>query len=239
MNTLNSDQQQSLNNQKFNVSYHHNEYSHKNAGFTLIEVLVTLLIIGILSAIAAPSWLSFLGQKRINKANDAIVSAVQEAQRQALKNKLSYSVSFGEDSNNQIKYAIYPSNTTDLTNLWQSLNNDTPTDYGQLVLLTNITSSNTASSSTGTSSLTSNPSIITTANTPSPVTITFDYMGAVPNASFGTSSTSSDQPGLRIIVALEQSPNPTTPSYTTQRCVIVQTLLGGTRIAQDTGCTPS
>ncbi len=91
------------------------------------------------------------------------------------KSLISYSVSFGEDSNNQIKYAIYPSNTTDLNNLWQSLNNDIGREYGQLVLLKNITSSNTSSSSTSTSSLTSNLSIITTANTPSPVAITFDY----------------------------------------------------------------
>ena len=34
-------------------------YAQQNAGFTLLEVLVVLLMVGVLSAIAAPGWIGF------------------------------------------------------------------------------------------------------------------------------------------------------------------------------------
>ena len=62
--------------------------SKQSSGFTLIEVLVTILIVGILSAIAAPSWLGFVAKQRLNKANDIVLASLQEAQRQAKKTKI-------------------------------------------------------------------------------------------------------------------------------------------------------
>ncbi|MCJ8279579.1 MAG: prepilin-type N-terminal cleavage/methylation domain-containing protein, partial [Rivularia sp. ALOHA_DT_140] len=43
--------------------------SENISGFTLIEVLVVIAMVGILSAIAAPSWLGFVARQRLNKAN--------------------------------------------------------------------------------------------------------------------------------------------------------------------------
>ena len=73
------------------------KFSLNTSGFTLIEVLVTIVIVGILSAIAAPSWLGFVARQRLNKANDTVLAALQEAQRQAKKNKRSYNVSIRLD----------------------------------------------------------------------------------------------------------------------------------------------
>ncbi|NJL65366.1 MAG: type II secretion system protein [Methylacidiphilales bacterium] len=51
-------------------------------------MLVVVIIIGILSAIAAPTWLAFTNRQRINKVNDVVLSTLQEAQREAKKLKL-------------------------------------------------------------------------------------------------------------------------------------------------------
>ena len=48
---------------------HQQKYIHQDAGFTSMEMMIVLLIIGILSAIALPSWLSFYGRERLNRAN--------------------------------------------------------------------------------------------------------------------------------------------------------------------------
>ena len=78
-----------------------------NSGFTLIEVLVAIVIVSILSAIAAPSWLGFVARQRLNKANDSVFAALQQAQREAKKNKRSYSVSI--QLNNSIpQVSVHP-----------------------------------------------------------------------------------------------------------------------------------
>ncbi|MBD2444179.1 hypothetical protein H6G25_13490 [Dolichospermum sp. FACHB-1091] len=40
-------------------------------------MIIVVSIIGMLAAIALPSWLSFYGRERLNRANDAIVSILR------------------------------------------------------------------------------------------------------------------------------------------------------------------
>lgn len=54
-------------------------------GFTLIEIIVTVIVVGILSAVAAPSLLGLLNQTRVNDGLRQIQSSLKEAQRQAMR----------------------------------------------------------------------------------------------------------------------------------------------------------
>ena len=194
--------------------------SQSNPGFTMIEIVIVVLIVGILSAIAAPGWLAFVNRQRLNKANDAVLGAIQQAQREAKRTKLSYSVSFISAQNLVPQFVIYPANQTcsipavsdpRWTNLGQ----------GQFLLYTNIvpcTATNTKPNQIDPSGA----SLAATAKT-----ITFDYTGALPPLSVLP---------LKIVIAQAKPGTPGTPPPPTldpnvvRRCVIVQTLIGGMQI---------
>ncbi|BDI17359.1 hypothetical protein ANSO36C_31610 [Nostoc cf. commune SO-36] len=202
-------------------------YFYKDAGFSLIELIVVILMVGILSAIAAPSWIAFVNRQQINKANDAVLGALQDAQRQAKNKKLSYSVSFQKNTTTQnVEVAIY---RTDIgTPIWKNLGADVGLNSNKLLLGTNLSGENTANSTTN------SPASYLTPSTPAK--ITFDYMGALPTANFGTAiPPSTETPGLKIVVALPSSANSTLPS-SVKRCVIVKTLLGSMLTAKDDKC---
>ncbi|MCC5616779.1 prepilin-type N-terminal cleavage/methylation domain-containing protein [Nostoc sp. CHAB 5836] len=200
-------------------------YLQKDAGFSLIELIVVLLLVGILSAIAAPGWIAFVNRQQINKANDAVLAALQEAQREAKNKKLSYSVSFQKNTTTQnVEVAIYRSNPG--TPTWKPLGADVGVSSDKLLLGANLSGENAANSTTN--------SPVSYPPSSTPTKITFDYMGALPTLpppNLGTG----DPPGLKIVVAV---PNPTnsTSASSVKRCVIVTTLLGSMLTAKDNKC---
>src|SRR6476469_6150871 len=68
-----------------------------DGGFTLLEVLVIALIIGILSSIAAPSWLAFINRQRVRTVNDRVFQSLRLAQSEAKRTKSSVTVTFNYD----------------------------------------------------------------------------------------------------------------------------------------------
>ncbi len=212
--------------------------SQEIAGFSVIEVLVAVVMIGILSAIAVPTWLSFVGRQQANKANDTIVAALQQAQREAKRQKLSYSVSF-QYNNNIPQMAVYRSNDGP-TNYWQNLGADLGIQASKIVLGTNLTDVNTTTSSS---------SVSYPLNSSVSQTITFDYMGAlnlavktntssitaVQQQKLGYNSTTQNYKGLIVAVAVAK-PGTTNQVTNVKRCVIVKTLLGSIQTGKDTQC---
>ena len=104
-----------------------------NSGFTLIEMITVLLMIGILSAMAAPSWLAFIKTHHLNIAQDQVYRAMREAQSQAKKEKLTYHASFREQ-NNVVQWAVHPA-TIDPSNVkWNDLDASVKLDEDESTL---------------------------------------------------------------------------------------------------------
>lgn len=210
--------------------------SKSNAGFTLIEMIIVVLIVGILGAITAPAWFAFTQRQRLNKANDAILGALQQAQREALRTKLSYSVSFISNQAQVPQFVIYPTNQTPTNQpgcyipassdpRWTNLGQNA-LQPKQVLLYTNLASvtctTNTTTPPTPNQLDPSGTSLATTAKT-----VTFDATGALP---LGSST------GLKVVVAQVQpgaSPPSTLNPNAMKRCVIVQSLIGAMQTAID------
>lgn len=85
-------------------------------------MLVVILMVGILSAIAAPSWLSFVQTRRLNTAQDQVFRSIREAQSNAKKEKLPWQASFREE-NDVMQWAVHPT-TVSLANAnWNNFDN--------------------------------------------------------------------------------------------------------------------
>ncbi|BAU65233.1 type 4 prepilin-like protein [Stanieria sp. NIES-3757] len=57
----------------------------KNAGFTLIEIMTTAIVVGVLAAIAVPSFVGLFNQNKVKEAVVQVEGALKEAQRQAMR----------------------------------------------------------------------------------------------------------------------------------------------------------
>lgn len=61
------------------------ELEEKLAGFTLIELIITIAIAGILATLAAPSFRDFVGTQRLKSASFDLVAALTLTRSEALK----------------------------------------------------------------------------------------------------------------------------------------------------------
>jgi prepilin-type N-terminal cleavage/methylation domain-containing protein len=71
---------------------------HRDRGFTLIEALVVVAMIGILSAIAAPGWLGFLNNNRLSASQSRVFSTLRDAQSTAKRRGTTVDFTIGNDA---------------------------------------------------------------------------------------------------------------------------------------------
>jgi prepilin-type N-terminal cleavage/methylation domain-containing protein len=94
---------------------------YKDLGFTLLELLVVMVSVGVLVAIAAPSWLGFLNEQRLSSAQSTAFSTLRLAQSNAKRNQIMWQATF-RNTLNSSQYAVHQSPPSSMTKeYWDSL----------------------------------------------------------------------------------------------------------------------
>jgi prepilin-type N-terminal cleavage/methylation domain-containing protein len=65
-----------------------------DGGFTLLELIVVVLVLGLLSSIAAPSWLAFINRQRVRTVNERVLQTLRSAQSEAKRSKRDIIITF-------------------------------------------------------------------------------------------------------------------------------------------------
>lgn len=67
---------------------------HDNKGFTILEVVIVIVVIGIMAAIAVPNFLGYLPESRLKNAARDLFSNLQLAKIGAIKNNTDWAIVF-------------------------------------------------------------------------------------------------------------------------------------------------
>jgi prepilin-type N-terminal cleavage/methylation domain-containing protein len=188
-------------------------------GFTLIEMLVVLAIVGVLAAIVGPTWLGSLNRQRLSQSQNQVFRAIRLAQSNAKRDKVNWQASFrSSPTDGTAQIAVHKTTTlvTTLSNTsWESVVSNV-----QLNVQTNSSCS---------------PKLLTTApqisSAPNVYAIEFDAKGQ-PNTCASTSSicgTFSDCGRVTLSYGNQTGP---------KACVVLNTLIGAVRTDFDASCIP-
>jgi prepilin-type N-terminal cleavage/methylation domain-containing protein len=168
------------------MSHKQKDKSHTTGGFTLIELLVVVVMVGVIAAIAAPSWQGFLDRQRMNSARGDLMGILKNAQDEAQARQQSRQVTFLPFAASTPLSVMVRNETSSTPGITTSLGNG---NVGRKFRLT--------------------------ASTP----IVFDHDGRV-------------NVPTPYVIKIRNSE----AASTTQSCVIVTTMLGGLKAANDNVC---
>lgn len=174
------------------------------AGFTLLEVLIVVVIIGILFAIAAPAWDALLSRQRITSARDQVLQNINRAQAEARTSRTPKVVAFDATADVP-RIAIVP--------------------YGGTLPIPTANISNWVTLGEG--SIPPNSIKLTTSDTNNQ--IAFDSNGAV-----GQVPAIAQNQTIPYTITITRAG---TTNVGSNRCVIIQTLLGVSRLEEGDKCS--
>lgn len=93
------------------------------AGFTLFELIIIVILVGIVSAIAFPNWMAFVERQRLNSAQSQVYQAMQEARSNAKRDKLTWQASFRQvrvDGKEVFQWSVHPASITPSAASWHN-----------------------------------------------------------------------------------------------------------------------
>lgn len=77
------------------------------AGFTLLEGLIVVVIVAIMAGLALPTWLGFLDQRRVNTAQYSVYQALRATQFEAAQKRQNQQFSLRE-RDGRVEWASHP-----------------------------------------------------------------------------------------------------------------------------------
>ncbi len=80
---------------------------HNQKGFTLLEMLIVAVVIGIIAAVAGPGWFSFVEKNRLVAARDQLYLGIRQAQSEAQHKSTTWQFSLRE-RDELIEWAVHP-----------------------------------------------------------------------------------------------------------------------------------
>jgi type II secretory pathway pseudopilin PulG len=179
-----------------------------DGGFTIIELLVIVLLLGTLSAIAAPGWVAFINRQRVRTVNDRVFQSLRAAQSEAKRSKREIVITFSAPP-------VDPPTAT--------INTVPP---GPIPLKTE-TFDGGGEIKPGTIVLSTNATVPVATGVPLH-SIVFDYQGNINNLPPNPPS-----PNGRFVVTVAPANK---PDSSARQCAIVETIIGGMRTAEGTQC---
>lgn len=77
----------------------------RSRGFTMIEMMIVVVVIGLIAALAVPSFLGYMPKLRVKSAARDIVSSMRLARSKAVSERRPYGVVFDMNSNSVRSFA--------------------------------------------------------------------------------------------------------------------------------------
>jgi len=213
---------------KANTNYKNTASRKGDKGFTILELLVIVLVLGILSSIAAPSWLAFINRQRVRTVNDRVFQSLRTAQSEAKRSKRDVTVTFytlsSTPSADPPRVEI-DTNPAELDLLKKEIRKETFSSGGEIkprtiAIVTNATAAY----------IDPDGGYAVPANS-----IVFDYKGNVKQLPLDPTTNN-----RRLVVSVApfdtSVPSGFGPNTKGKQCVIVETILGGMKTAEGNDC---
>ena len=189
------------------------------AGFTLLEMLVIIIIIGVLFAIAAPGWLAFINRQRLGNANEKVLQTLRTAQIEAKRTRTYREARF-DTTADPPQVAVLPLTSTYVGGTG-----------GSNVLNLNRLADNQVKTweTVGQGNINAGVLTLKTNNTPNNYIIFNPDGGVASTVQAPNNPNISDTQPFTVTLALKQSAS-------VKRCISVRTLLGAVSQASDASC---